>query len=181
MATSSQVVTVVDFRALPRYGGAVYHELRRGEVVAVTRPKLKHTLIQHRLRRLLETLAEEGSFVEIELAFRALPEYELRAAYVAYVWAERWKSADPEDNLRGAPDLIIEVFSPSSTASEIYDKEQLCLENGAREFWAVVPERKQVRVSTPDGHAVTWQAGQAIPLAVFGDASIGVDDIFAGV
>ena len=75
MATSSQVVTVVDFRALPRDQGGVYHELRRGEVVAVTRPKLKHTLIQHNLRQLLEGLAEERSFVEIELAFRALSEY----------------------------------------------------------------------------------------------------------
>jgi len=27
------------------------------------------------------------------------------------------------------------------------DKEQLCLENGAKEFWAVDPTRRQVRIS----------------------------------
>lgn len=43
---------------------------------------------------------------------------------------------DPDDYLRGAPDLIIEVLSPSNTATEICDKEKLCLENGAREFWS---------------------------------------------
>ncbi len=110
-------------------------------MVAVTRPKPKHTLIQHNLRQLQEGPAEEGSFVEIELAFRALPEYMLKGG-----------RARTERTIYGAP-----------------------------EFWVVDPERKQVRVSTPDGHAVPWQAGQVIPLAVFGDASIGVNDIFAGI
>jgi hypothetical protein len=40
--TTSQLLTVEEFRRLPQDNGSVYHELRHGELVAVTRPKFKH-------------------------------------------------------------------------------------------------------------------------------------------
>ena len=106
--------------------------------------------------------------------FQTLP----KVADVAYLSAERWKTADLEDNIRGAPDLVIEVLSPSNSASEIYDREMLCLENGGQEFWVVDPDRRQVKVSTPDGRTVTYQSGPEIPLPLFGNAKVAVNDIF---
>ena len=117
--------------------------------------------------------------VDIEFAFRPVPEHELRVADVAYVCAERERSIDPEDNLRGAPDIVIEILSPTNTAAEIYDKEKLCLENGAKGFWVVDPDRRQVKVSTPDGHTTTYQSGQEIPLSLFGGAGVAINEIFA--
>jgi Uma2 family endonuclease len=121
-AATTHLLTVEEFRKLPEDTGAVYHELRHGEVVAVTRPKLKHVLIQSRLRDLLQQFAPTDSLVESTMAFRPLPEHELWVADVAYLSAERFRQADPEDNIRGAPELVIEVLSPSNTASEILDK-----------------------------------------------------------
>lgn len=179
MAATTHLMTVEDFRKLPEDQGPVYHELRHGEIVAVTRPKLKHSLIQGNLRDLLKQSMKSGGYVEIEVAYRPLPEHELWVADVAYLSAERFQQADPEDNIRGAPDLVIEVLSPSNTATEIYDKEKLCIENGAREFWVVDPVRRQVKVSTPDGHTQTWRSDQEIPLPLFGtEARVKVDDIF---
>ena len=145
----------------------------------MTRPQLKHHLIQARIRDLLKAIAPAGAFVEYEVAFRALPEHELRVADVAYVSLERMSGVDPDDNIRGAPDLVIEVLSPSNTVAEIYEKEKLCLENGAQQFWVVDADRRQVKVSTPDGHTRTWGSGQRIPLPFFGDAEVAVDAIFA--
>jgi len=178
MAATVGQLTVEDFRKLPEDSGGVYHELRHGEIVTVTRPKLKHSLIQRSLRRLLEQIAEPESLVDIEVAFRPLREHELWAADVAYLSAERFKQADPEDNIHGAPDIVIEVLSPSNTVAEIYDKEKLCLENGSKQFWVVDPDRRQVKVSTPDGRTVTYRAGQEIPLDLFA-AKLTVDAIFA--
>lgn len=178
MAATTNLLTVEEFRKMPEDDGPVYHELRQGEIVAVTRPKLKHSLIQARIRDLLKPLAPPGAMMEYEVAFRALPEYELRVADIAYVSAQRMSQADPEDNIRGAPDLVIEVLSPSNTASEMYDKEQLCLENGAREFWVLDSIRRQVKVSTPDGHTRTYRSGELIPLALFGGTTLAVDAIF---
>ena len=179
MAATTSLMTIEEFCKLPEDDGPVYHELRHGEVVPVTRPKLKHQMIQSRLRRLLEPLAPPGALVEAEVAFRALPQYELRAADVAYLAPDRCAKVDPEDYIQGAPDLVIEVLSPSNTAAEIYDKEKLCLHNGAKEFWVVDPDRRQVKVSTPDGCTITWQSGREIPLPLFSGAGVAVDAIFA--
>ena len=178
MAATTTQLTVAEFRRLPEDSGGVYHELRNGEIVAVARPKLKHSLIQRALRRLLEQAAEPGSLVDVEIAFRPLPEHELWVADVAYLSAERFQQADPEDNIRGAPDIVVEVLSPSNTAAEIYGKEKLCLENGPSQFWVVDPDRRQVKVSTPDGRTVTYRAGRQIPLDLFA-ANLPVDAIFA--
>jgi Uma2 family endonuclease len=175
--TTSGLVTVEEFRKLPEEN-SVYLELRGGAVISVTRPKYKHYTIQRRLRRLLEQVAPPEGLVDVEFAFRATNEYELRVADVAYVCGEREALIDPEDNLHGAPDITIEVLSRSNTAAEIYEKERLCLENGAKEFWVVDPRLRQVRISTPDARTITWRSGQKMPLPLFGQAMLTVDEIF---
>lgn len=177
-ATTTHLMTVEEFRSLPEDNGPVYHELRHGGLVSVTRPKLKHIRIQKRLERLLEAAIGEAGTVVMELSFRPCREHELRVADVAYVSRDRWEAGDPEDNLFGAPELVIEVLSPSNTVAEIYDKEKLCLENGCREFWVVDPDRRQVKVSTPDGRTLTYPAGQEITLSLLGNVRVAVDAIF---
>ena len=179
MAPSTILMTVEEFQKLPEDDGPVDHELRHGELVAVSKPKAKHMKIQRRLFLLLEAAIGGRGAAAIELAFRALPEHELRSADVAYVSQERWENIDPDDNLRGAPDIAIEVLSPSNTVAAMLDKEELCLENGSKEFWLVDPIRRQVKVSTPDGHTTTYRAGQNIPLPLPGDATLAVDSIFS--
>ena len=175
---TTHLLTVDEFRNLPEDSAHVYHELRHGEPVPVTRPKFKHFRIQKQLEKLLEARAGDRGVVAMEFAFRPLPEHELWVADVAYVSQERWETIDCEDNLAGAPELVIEVLSPSNTAAEIYDKEKLCLENGAKEFWVVDPDRRQVKVSTPDGRTLTYVSSQEIPLPLFGGPRVAVDALF---
>src|SRR5438128_9523227 len=126
-----------------------------------------HCVIRKRLGRSIESHAREAFWVHQRSWFRPLPEHELRSADVAAVITARWEQTDPEDCLQGAPDLVIEVVSPSNTTVELNDKEKLCLENGCREFWVVDPVLHQVRVSKPDGTARTYKADQEIPLDLF--------------
>jgi Uma2 family endonuclease len=179
MATTlTRPMTVEEFAALPETG-PFHSELHNGELVQVPVPNHEHYCIQRRVRRLLEAAAGESGVVDTELAFRALPEYEYRIADVAYVSQERWDQIDPESNLRGAPDLVIEVLSPSNTAAEMAEKEKLCLENGSKEFWVLYPKLRQVKVSTPDGITTTYREGQEIPLRLFGGATLKVSAIFS--
>jgi Uma2 family endonuclease len=179
MATTTRLMTVEQFQRLPEDCGETCHELHHGEVVTLTRPKHKHARIQKRLEGLLEIAAGEQGVVSIEVAFRPLPEYELRVADLAYISQLRWDAIDPEDNLQGAPDIVIEVLSPSNTATEMCDKEQICLVNGSKEFWVVDPDRCRVKVTTHDGRTKTYEAGQQVPIPLFGpDARVSVDDIF---
>lgn len=179
MATTlTRPMTVEEFDAIPETEPFRY-ELHNGEPVQVPAPIHEHYCIQRRMRRLLEAAAGESGIIDIELAFRALPEYEFRIADVAYVSQERWDQIKPKDNLRGAPDLVIEVLSPSNTAAEMSKREKLCLENGCREFWVVDADLRQVKVSTPDGITTTYRDGQEIPLRLFGSGALKVDAIFS--
>ncbi|HEX7360292.1 MAG TPA: Uma2 family endonuclease [Bryobacteraceae bacterium] len=178
-ATTARLMTVEEYRKLPKDDGPFYHELRHGELVPAPQPKIGHHLIQDRLADLLRHAAGPLWYASAELAFRALPEYELRVADVGVVTKERLDATDLEDNLHGAPELVIEALSPSNTSAEMNDNRKLCLENGTKEFWVLDRHRRQVKVSTPGGHSVTWHSGQEIPLPLFGDVRLRVDDIFA--
>src|SRR5580658_7014286 len=114
-ATTTRLMTVEEFSKLPKDDGLFYHELRHGEIVAVVRAKYKHYKLQRRLRNLLEDFAPVDSLVDTELAYRPLPEHELWVADVAFVSGEREKCINPENYLHGAPDMVIEVLSPSNT------------------------------------------------------------------
>jgi Uma2 family endonuclease len=105
--------------------------------------------------------------------------YERWVADVAYLSPDRLAAVDPDDNVCGAPDLVIEVLSPSNTVAEMNDRERICLENGAQEFGSVDSKNRQVKISTPDGRTITWRSDQEIPSPLFGDARVAVDAIAA--
>ena len=50
----------------------------------------------------------------------------------------------------GAPELVIEVLSPSNTVHEINDKMSICMANGCQSFWTVDDKRKRVSVTEGD-------------------------------
>ncbi len=52
---------------------------------------------------------------------------------------------------KGAPDLIIEILSPSSLRHDRFVKLGLYQRAGVREYWIVDPEYKSVQVFTQDG------------------------------
>jgi Uma2 family endonuclease len=177
MAALPDLITVAQFRQLPEDGEHVY-ELHHGEVVALTRPKARHWQIQRRLVRLLEARLDAFE-IGMELAYRPVAEFDLRAADVAAVSIARWEKVDPEDNLRGAPELLIEVKSPWNTKRQLQELVALCLANGAIECWVVDPEKKSVSVVRGEGAAILYGPGATIPLTSFGATELPVDDIFA--
>jgi len=178
MATLPALMTVEQFQELPLDKGPVMHELHHGEVVTLTRPKAKHYRLQKRLERLLEAIAGSRGVVGIEMPFRAVPQFDLRAADVAFISQERWDAIDPEGNLRGAPDMVIEVKSPSNTWAELRERASLCLANDCKDFWIVDEKARTVTAIAPDGKAVQYTEADSIPLPLFGSGCLSVSDIF---
>lgn len=177
-AATTALVTVAEFRQLPEPADGAVLELWHGEVVRLRRPKKRHDDCQLRLRRLLQPFADALGVLKEEMTFRAEPEYELRVADVGFVTQARWDATDPDDNLAGAPELVIEVESPSNTAAELKDKQLLCLANGCQEFWIVYPKLELVEIATSGG-IKEYRRGDSIPLRVFPGVTLAVDDIFA--
>jgi Uma2 family endonuclease len=177
VATTTGLMTVEQFWQLPEEQ-AFHYELHHGELVKVSRPKWKHILIQWRIRDLLKARFGALGIVETEVPFRALPEHELRVTDVAFVSRERAAGVDKDDALHGAPDIVIEVLSRSNTVAEIAERCAVCLENSSREFWTVDSNRREIKVSTPDGLTRTYKSGDSIPLTLAGKETLAVDDVF---
>ena len=177
MAALPDLITVEQFRNMPDDGRK--YELRHGEVVCVGYPKKRHYRTQKRLVRLFEVRLPRSWQVGMEFAYRPVPEFEFRCADVAVVSEARWAATDEEDNLHGAPELVIEVKSPSNTQRELTELASLCLANGSLEFWVVDPNRTSVTVIHRDGSTSVFLAGQAIPLTAFGADALPVEEIFA--
>jgi Uma2 family endonuclease len=174
-------MTVAEYLEATSAKDSPLYELHHGELVEVSRPKKKHAALQIWLYELLRPWALKTGQLMPEMAFQALPEYDLRAAHIGYADTQRWNAVGPDEYLQGAPDMVIEILSPSNTAQEMLDRETICLENGCREFWVLDARRTLVRVSKPDGTSRVYRSGQRIPLTLWGDAELAVDDIFATV
>lgn len=170
------LMTVEQYRQLPPQED-VTRELHWGQVVTLTRPKMKHAKLQSRLVRLLRPHAEHLGFVESEVAFRALPEYDLRGADVAFVTSQRWEETPDDDNLQGSPELVVEILSPSNTQAEIREKSALYLSTGAQQFWVVNPKRNTVSVTDQSGVTIVYQEQDRIPLTLFG-GELSLQDLF---
>ncbi|MEP6961747.1 MAG: Uma2 family endonuclease, partial [Acidobacteriota bacterium] len=134
MATPTQLLTFAEFEKLPDPREGKY-ELRHGEAVLMAPPKHGHKRVQLALQNGLAAPAGASWVVVSEYGFRPGGEAEYRIADVAMISSARWNQTAADSYFQGAPDLVIEVLSPSNTAAEMLDKRDVCLQNGAREFW----------------------------------------------
>jgi Uma2 family endonuclease len=120
------LMTVEQYCEVPE-PGSFYYELHHGNLVRMSWSNFGDTRVRSRIGRQLDAALDGHGIVLTRLAFRAIPEYDLRVADVGYLTRERWEQIKDEDYCLGAPDLIIEVLSQSTTSIEINEKIALCL------------------------------------------------------
>jgi Uma2 family endonuclease len=146
MATKT-LLTVEDFMRLPESVGSqdVRYELVEGELVAMSPGMLSHNLIRDTLLVILKTFVgprKLGTVVS-EQAFQ-LSERTVRVPDVALVQAGRQLATDRPTE--GAPDLVMEVVSPTNTAREMDQRVSDYFAAGCRRVWVVYPEEREVYI-----------------------------------
>lgn len=85
----------------------------------------------------------------------------------------------------GAPDMIVEIVSPSTMKKDVDIKFHLYEENGVKEYWIVTPEFKQVAVYTLGSSNVYEHQGnfnledsEEVPVFTLDKAMLKLSDIF---
>ena len=81
----------------------------------------------------------------------------------------------------GAPDLVIEILSPSTLSLDKVIKYNKYLQTGVKEYWVIDPVEKTVIVHLlENGKFVTSAYGPTgtIPVSVLDDCTISADDLF---
>ena len=88
-----------------------------------------------------------------------------------------------EDGCLGAPDMIIEVLSPSTAKKDWNEKFNLYEEHGVKEYWIVHPKDKAITVFLLQDNAkydagILYEREGAIPVHIFDGYLIDLSDIF---
>jgi Uma2 family endonuclease len=90
------------------------------------------------------------------------------------------------EGCRGAPDLIVEILSPSNRSHDMLLKFNKYLEAGVREYWVIDPQDRILFVHTlsvtPKGNqysTAVYGATDTVKVGIFEDCVIAMADIFA--
>jgi len=153
MATQTTLVTFDQFMDLPEQEG-VRLELDEGIVIEMAQPSFSHGAIQVAIAASLDTyLAETGADFALSqnTGFRLAPDT-VRAPDVCLV---RTSSLEAMTVVRGAqvgaPDLAVEVVSPSDTARDLNRRVEQYLKAGATAVWVFYNETQTVIVYRRSG------------------------------
>jgi len=87
-------------------------------------------------------------------------------------------------SVNGAPDLVIEIVSPSNTHSELFLKFQYYLKAGVREYWIIDPEGKKVQVHIyENGHYIStaYENNDHIAVTVLPGLDIPLEDLWTRI
>ena len=146
MATTTNLMSWKAFEQLPDDG--MHHEIIEGELITLPPPKSGHSEVARRANRALLVLED-----------RPLGRVYLEAGYklsedpptwiqpdVSFLREERAKATDADGYFPGAPELAVEVISPSESADDVDRKVELLLAHGSQTVWVIYPRTSKVQV-----------------------------------
>jgi Uma2 family endonuclease len=138
-------VSFADLERAPEDGRR--YELYDGEVYVVPAPMPRHQRVQMRIAEWLDDYAESvGGFAvdaPIDIVFS---EYNVLQPDVVFFGPVRAHLVDLDRTIRHAPDLCVEILSPSTEATDRGRKLQMFARFGVPEYWIVDPVHESIEV-----------------------------------
>lgn len=160
---------------------AMHRELVEGELIELPPIEWIHSLVARRIFKLIDHAAEsEGlGLTLMEAGFKVSDDdRNWVQPDVSFISAGRVPRHPEPKFFPGAPDLAVEVISPSETAEDVQRKIDLLLRCGSQEVWAVYPKTRTVEVRKADGSAAILHASDTLHSAVLGGAGLAVGQFF---
>jgi Uma2 family endonuclease len=138
-------VSYADLERAPEDGRR--YELYDGGVFVVPAPLPKHQVVQATLTQMLRAYAREhGGFAvnsPIDIVFS---EYDVLQPDVIYFSPERSHLVDLNRVIRHAPDICVEVLSPSTADTDRGKKMQMFARYKVPEYWIVDPAAETIEI-----------------------------------
>jgi Uma2 family endonuclease len=129
------------------------YQLLNGRPMVNPAPTTEHQRISLRLTLILEPFIRTHALGELLYApcDVILGDYDVVQPDLLFVSADRAHIVGAT-NIQGAPDLVIEILSPSTADVDLGYKRHLYAQNGIREYWLVDPKAEQIEI-------LTWTQG----------------------
>ncbi len=139
------------------------YEVLDGQTVPARRRSMEHTLVAPVLRTFLDVFVVKrglGSVLAGPVEVR-LSETDVTRPEVVFVARER-ENIIAEDVVRGAPDLIVEIFALSKGNGDKCARRAIYARHDVREYWLVDPDEESVTVLLlgDGGYAVSGIFGE---------------------
>jgi Uma2 family endonuclease len=149
MPSVTRLYTVEDVRAMPDDRNR--YETIAGELFVTPAPTLRHQAVLARLHLLIGPYVERHRlgtvfFAPLDVVYGPMT---LVQPDLLFVSANR-REVLTEREVTAAPDLVVEVLSPSTARTDRGRKRALYQETGVREYWIVDAELN---------HVETWRPG----------------------
>jgi Uma2 family endonuclease len=147
MAVAAPSFTLEQFMQLPETH--MRQELNAGELIEMPPPKYRHSEILHAfLFRLYEAAKAAGRFTVMgDTGYLFSPDPPtVRVPDVSVIASERLRSTRDDGYVEGAPEVAIEIVSPSETAADLNEKIRQYLLSGALVAIAVYPKTAEVHI-----------------------------------
>lgn len=173
--------TLEEFQALPE--SLEHIELIDGELIVSPTPKFKHQNAVLNTASDLKQRMAQGKVVVSPMDVYLDDENVVQPDVFWVSGAESLCKLDSDGYWHGAPDLAVEVLSPSTARRDHREKFALYERFGTREYWLVDPEAEFVEVFRRDGDVLVrfgvFGIGEHFELSVTPEIEIEVAALFA--
>ncbi|TDA70023.1 MAG: Uma2 family endonuclease [Clostridia bacterium] len=177
------VYTYADYVLLPE--GAPY-QLIGGHLVMTPAPGTFHQAISIRLQTYLYLFAREKN---LGMVFTApidvyLEETETYQPDILFISRGRLHIIE-KTRINGAPDLVVEIISPSTGYYDLKKKARSYARHGVKEYWLVDPEDKSIEIHQgQEGKFILNQRAEVhgrVRSLVLAGLEVEAEDIFAPI
>jgi Uma2 family endonuclease len=140
MGTKALTISMEQYAALDEPEGVRY-ELNEGELVVTPLPMMFHNVIANRINLPLSAFVHRDKLGEVvvETDFQ-LTEDTVRRPDIALISAQKLAFIDQHQRLQIAPDLVVEIASPSDRPDDLMLKVQQYLNAGTATVLVIYPE-----------------------------------------
>lgn len=141
-----------EYSQLPEREGGGY-ELDEGTLVMAPSPTWWHNDIRDYIANRLREFVKESRLgrVTVETEFR-LTSDTARTPDVAFVTTEKFRTIERHlSPVPGAPDLAIEIISPSNSAEDTVKKIHQYLDAGCHSVWIIYPGLRRAEIHSEKG------------------------------
>lgn len=183
MSAAAHIVPLEEYLAFETVDGTK-DELVEGEIVISPSGSPKHALLIKRLVRLLDDVLADSDFEvnsDLSILVDAATPPSMPRPDVFVMDRARFLDAAKRDVFPvGAPELAVEVVSPSNRKQELFKKIRLYLRHGSSAVWVVYPKKRTVIVWESEDTGSEFREGELITLPTpLPRQQIAVSDIFS--
>lgn len=143
--------TYEDYLNLPDDGKR--YEVINGELITPPAPYTIHQTVSGNLEYELRTFVKKTKTGKVFYApvDVVLSETNVIQPDILFISKER-SPIITEKNINGAPDLIIEIISPTNAYYDLLEKKETYEQFGVTEYWLVDPKKQRVDMYLNQGH-----------------------------